>query len=54
MVTSGDGMKTNEFGEIQEATEFELWSLYWDDGYNKIYNWEEFLNKVKKDGTKII
>ena len=47
-------MKSNEFGEIQEATEFELWSLYWNEEYNKICSYEEFLNKIKKTGVKIL
>lgn len=47
-------MKVNEYGEILEATESELRKKYFNEEYYKVFDYDNYIEQIKKNGTKII
>lgn len=47
-------MKVNDYGEILEATESELRKKYFNEEYYRVFDYDSYIEQIKKNGTKII
>jgi hypothetical protein len=47
-------MKTTKHGEILEATEKEMYDLWLSLGWDELYSFPVYLEKMKQQGVKII
>jgi len=47
-------MVVDEFGQILEASESELYKKFWEEEYNKILSFPQFLKNLQQSGTRIV
>lgn len=47
-------MVVNEFGQILEASELELYKKFWEEEYDKILSFPQFLKNLQQGGTRIV